>query len=158
MGDTTSKQPPADKTPAQVKAEKSAEIERADQEGVTTIDVARAFTLTLDDGTQRHFNVGKQEVPAHIAEHWFTKAHLVGAVVVPPPGSMIYVEQQRQRVLKLQEEERAREEAAAKEREEQFKERVRQQQEAAQMRLRANAEQAQASQAAADAAKTGAKK
>lgn len=41
------------------------------------ITVAKAFTFTHPDGHQQHFPVGvHKDVPANVADHWYTKAHL----------------------------------------------------------------------------------
>lgn len=39
------------------------------------IHVHKPFTLTHDDGTQTSFVVGAHEVEAHVADHWYVKAH-----------------------------------------------------------------------------------
>ena len=51
------------------------------------IDVAKSFTLTLDDGQKHTFQSGKQAVEPDLAEHWYVRAHLVGAESRPPAGS-----------------------------------------------------------------------
>ena len=52
----------------------------------TIIDVARAFNFTHADQSTQQFMVGQHLVPAHVAEHWFVKAHLVNAAAPPAPG------------------------------------------------------------------------
>ncbi|MGK2829237.1 STY1053 family phage-associated protein [Ralstonia pseudosolanacearum] len=39
------------------------------------IHVHKPFTLTNDDGTQTSFAVGEHDVEAHVANHWYVKAH-----------------------------------------------------------------------------------
>jgi hypothetical protein len=38
-----------------------------------SITVDRPFTLTFDDGSQRHFKAGIHDVDEAIANHWFVK-------------------------------------------------------------------------------------
>lgn len=40
-----------------------------------TIQVAKAFLLTLEDRTTRAFAKGLHEVEEHIANHWYVEAH-----------------------------------------------------------------------------------
>ena len=39
------------------------------------IEVVHPFTVTLDDGKQKHFQPGTYDVDHGVADHWFTKAH-----------------------------------------------------------------------------------
>jgi hypothetical protein len=40
------------------------------------VNVVKSFTLTLEDGTQRQFALGKQMLDEVLAGHWYVKAHL----------------------------------------------------------------------------------
>ncbi|WP_448952137.1 STY1053 family phage-associated protein [Labrys neptuniae] len=52
------------------------------------INVARKFTLTLDDGTVKAFAVGLHSVPDEVAAHWYVRAHLLDEPEAEPaPGS-----------------------------------------------------------------------
>mgnify|MGYP000541164302 CR=1 FL=1 len=37
------------------------------------VEVPRGFTLTLDDGSPVAIRAGVQNMPAHIANHWYSK-------------------------------------------------------------------------------------
>src|SRR5689334_24433213 len=50
-----------------------------------TIFVKQAFVLTKDDGEKVAFPVGRQEVDADIANHWFVKLHLGDEADLPAP-------------------------------------------------------------------------
>jgi len=65
------------------------------------INVAKPFRLNMPDGTTKDFDVGEQSVDKEIADHWFVKAHLVGASFEPKEGSFEYA--QRNRALKSEE-------------------------------------------------------
>jgi uncharacterized coiled-coil protein SlyX len=45
------------------------------KEKLVTIHVHTPFTLTLDDLSKQEFVRGRHNVPASVAEHWFTQAH-----------------------------------------------------------------------------------
>lgn len=74
------------------------------------INVAKRFTLNMPDGTTMDFDVGEQNVDKDIADHWFVKAHLVGATFEPKEGSFEYA--QRNRALKSEEDAAAAEQQA----------------------------------------------
>lgn len=42
--------------------------------------VIKPFTLTLNDGSSRHYDVGAQRMPKSHADHWYAKAHGVKSV------------------------------------------------------------------------------
>lgn len=48
-------------------------ITEDDPEVIAT--VLHAFTLTLNDGSSRRYEVGGQRMPKSHAEHWYAKAH-----------------------------------------------------------------------------------
>ena len=55
------------------------------------IEVAKPFCLKDDKNKLTQFIPGKYEVEPEVAEHWYTKAHLVGFVEPPPKtGSYEY--------------------------------------------------------------------
>ncbi|VVD29165.1 STY1053 family phage-associated protein [Paraburkholderia dioscoreae] len=41
----------------------------------TTVQVHTPFTLTHDNGSVEHFGVGKHEIEAGLAEHWYVRLH-----------------------------------------------------------------------------------
>lgn len=45
------------------------------KEKLIAITVHTPFSLTLGDGTVQDFPRGRHNVPAPVAEHWFTQAH-----------------------------------------------------------------------------------
>ncbi|MFJ6322267.1 MULTISPECIES: hypothetical protein [unclassified Rhizobium] len=59
------------------------------------INVATPFNLRKDNGEQISFEPGEQVVSKEIAEHWFVKAHLVGATYEPKEGSYEFVRRSR---------------------------------------------------------------
>ena len=42
---------------------------------MATIHVEKPFTLTRDTGERVSFPVGIHEVPDHVADHWYVRAH-----------------------------------------------------------------------------------
>jgi hypothetical protein len=60
-----------------------------------TVEIAKAFTLTRDNGTEKFYPVGLHVMPAEDADHWYTKAHIAEA---PPPklGDLAYAQALRQ--------------------------------------------------------------
>jgi len=63
------------------------------------IYVAKAFTLTHDDGTRTSFDVGNHKVDQEIADHWFVKHHLGEA---PAQEGADTSEQAKQRLAELE--------------------------------------------------------
>ncbi len=55
------------------------------------IHVARGFTLTHDDGRKVVIAAGKQSVDQDVADHFYTKAHLVGAKPNPAAGTPAFL-------------------------------------------------------------------
>ena len=51
---------------------------------MTTIYVAQPFTLKLDNGAQRSFAAGEQEVEEAMAAHWYVQAHCTPKPVATP--------------------------------------------------------------------------
>jgi hypothetical protein len=60
-----------------------------------TVEIAKAFTLTRDNGTEKFYPVGLHVMPAEDADHWYTKTHIAEA---PPPklGDLAYAQALRQ--------------------------------------------------------------
>lgn len=74
------------------------------------ISVEKAFNLRKENGETVPFEPGEYTVDKETAEHWFVKAHLVGASFEPKEGSFEYA--QRNRVLKSEEDAAAAEQQA----------------------------------------------
>lgn len=54
------------------------------KEKLIAITVHTPFSLTLSDGTVQDFPRGRHNVPAPVAEHWFTQAHAeINDIAVP---------------------------------------------------------------------------
>ena len=66
------------------------------------IDLAKKCNLTLDDGTKVSLKAGKQDVPDHVAEHWFVKAHCVGAKPSPAAGTPAFLKHEAQERARLE--------------------------------------------------------
>lgn len=74
------------------------------------ISVAKAFNLRKENGEVVSFEPGDYTVDKEIIEHWFVKAHLVGASFEPKEGSFEYA--QRNRAVKSEEDAAAAEQQA----------------------------------------------
>jgi len=74
------------------------------------ISVAKAFNLRKENGEIVSFDPGDYTVDKETAEHWFVKAHLVGASYEPKEGSFEYA--QRNRAVKSEEDAAAAEQQA----------------------------------------------
>ncbi|WP_459459051.1 STY1053 family phage-associated protein [Rhizobium sp. No.120] len=74
------------------------------------ISVEKAFNLRKESGEVVSFEPGDYTVDKETAEHWFVKAHLVGASYEPKEGSFEYA--QRNRALKSEEDTAAAEQQA----------------------------------------------
>lgn len=46
----------------------------ADPDKMVTVEIAKSFNLTLDDGREVHYKAGLDEMPLSHATHWFAKA------------------------------------------------------------------------------------
>jgi hypothetical protein len=75
------------------------------------INVAKPFKLRKDNGEVVDFEPGEQTVDKETADHWFVKAHLVGASFEPKEGSYEYA--QRNRAIKSEEDQAVSDQAAA---------------------------------------------
>ncbi|NTG00103.1 hypothetical protein G6L30_08215 [Agrobacterium rhizogenes] len=75
------------------------------------INVAKPFKLRKDDGEVIDFVPGEQTVDKETADHWFVKAHLVGASFEPKEGSYEYA--LRGRAKKSEEDQAVADQAAA---------------------------------------------
>ncbi|NTG86199.1 hypothetical protein G6L15_08575 [Agrobacterium rhizogenes] len=75
------------------------------------INVEKPFRLRKDNGEVVDFEPGEQTVDKETADHWFVKAHLVGASSEPKEGSYEYA--QRNRALKSEEDQAVADQSAA---------------------------------------------
>lgn len=67
------------------------------------INVIRPFTFTHDDGRKEPFPIGSHEVPDHVANHFFTKAHTDAPKThQPQAGTPAYADAMRALVKKRQ--------------------------------------------------------
>ncbi len=46
-----------------------------DDDPLVMTTVPKAFTLTLDNGTSKHYEAGANKMPKSHADHWYAKAH-----------------------------------------------------------------------------------
>lgn len=74
------------------------------KEKLIVMTVHTPFSLTLADGTVQDFSRGRHNVPAPVAEHWFTQAHAEINDIAMPDNSDEY--QAQIETLKTQIEER----------------------------------------------------